>query len=264
VTGERISGWDRLLAGGMLLLSIIPPAKGAGVAGKAAVKGAKAAGIAADVSKLISKTRNVLNVDKIKGALQTIYHQVIKGPITETIRSFKKQWENFIENVGSVLRGPQLAADGVGVVSRGPRIGIAEESINMFRHFMIKKSDEAIEGMVKAEPSKVVNVLANFQSKKFVVDNQTFLLDKRGMKHILERHHPEYWDGSIKAKQTFLRKNMSIDEIVNAIETIIRQNRDTLLKNGTTFSYQIKGTYNGIEYVVGFNKGRVGQFYPLE
>ncbi|MGG3920317.1 EndoU domain-containing protein [Parageobacillus thermoglucosidasius] len=84
------------------------------------------------------------------------------------------------------------------------------------------------------------------------------------MKHILERHHPEYWDGSIKAKQTFLRKNMSIDEIVNAIETIIRQNRDTLLKNGTTFSYQIKGTYNGIEYVVGFNKGRVGQFYPLE
>ncbi|OAO88313.1 ESAT-6/Esx family secreted protein EsxA/YukE [Parageobacillus thermoglucosidasius] len=37
MTGERISGWDRLLAGGMLLLSIIPPAKGAGVAGKAAV-----------------------------------------------------------------------------------------------------------------------------------------------------------------------------------------------------------------------------------
>ncbi|WP_260440967.1 pre-toxin TG domain-containing protein [Parageobacillus thermoglucosidasius] len=266
ITGERISAGDRLLAGGMLLLSVIPPAKGAGVAGKAVIKGAKAAETAADVSKWISKTRNVLNVNKIKGALQTIYHQVIKGPITETIRSFKKQWEQLLENVGSVLhlQGSRLAAAGVGAVSRGPRIGIAEESINMFRHFMIKKSDEAIEGMVKAEPSKVVNVLANFQSKKFVVDNQTFLLDKRGMKHILERHHPKYWDGSIKAKQTFLRKNMSIDEIVNAIETIIRQNRDTLLKNGTTFSYQIKGTYNGIEYVVGFNKGRVGQFYPLE
>ncbi|MGG3953071.1 hypothetical protein ABEV38_08930, partial [Parageobacillus thermoglucosidasius] len=161
---------------------IIPPAKGAGVAGKAAIKGAKAAGIAAEVSKWISKTKNVLNVNKIKGDLQTIYHQVIKGPITETIRSFKKQWENFLENVGSVLhlQGSRLAAAGVGAVSRGLRIGIAEESINMFRHFMIKKSDEAIEGMVKAEPSRVVNVLANFQSKKFVVDNQTFLLDKRG------------------------------------------------------------------------------------
>ncbi|WP_256833375.1 pre-toxin TG domain-containing protein [Parageobacillus thermoglucosidasius] len=114
ITGERISGWDRLFAGGMLLLSIIPPDKGASVAGKAAVKGAKAAGIAAEVSKWISKTKNVLNVNKIKGALQTIYHQVIKGPITETIRSFKKQWENFLENVGSVLMGPQLALAGVG------------------------------------------------------------------------------------------------------------------------------------------------------
>ncbi|RUT39511.1 hypothetical protein EJP82_25875 [Paenibacillus anaericanus] len=82
------------------------------------------------------------------------------------------------------------------------------------------------------------------------------------MKHILERHHPEYSDGSIKAKQTFLEKDMSIDEVANAIESIMKQNRDILLKNGTTFSYQIRGTYNGVEYVVGFNKGRVGQFYP--
>jgi Pre-toxin TG len=114
VTGERISGWDRLLAGGMLLLSIIPPAKGAGVAGKAAIKGAKAAETAADVSKLVSQTKNVLNYNKIKPFFQTIYHQVIKGPITETIRSFKKQWENFRENVGSVLQGPQPALAGVG------------------------------------------------------------------------------------------------------------------------------------------------------
>ncbi|RDE36191.1 hypothetical protein DV713_00920, partial [Parageobacillus thermoglucosidasius] len=114
VTGERISGWDRLLAGGMLLLSIIPPAKGAGIAGKAAVKGAKAAGIAAEVSKWISKTKNVLNVNKIKGALQTIYYQVIKGPITATIRSFKQQLDNFLKNVGSVLMGPEPAVVGVG------------------------------------------------------------------------------------------------------------------------------------------------------
>ncbi|MGG3919286.1 pre-toxin TG domain-containing protein, partial [Parageobacillus thermoglucosidasius] len=51
VTGERLSFGDRLFAGGMLLLSVIPPAKGAGIAGKAGIKGAKTAGIAADVSK---------------------------------------------------------------------------------------------------------------------------------------------------------------------------------------------------------------------
>jgi hypothetical protein len=114
ITGERISAGDRLLAGGMLLLTIIPPAKGAGVAGKAAIKGAKAAETAVDVSKLVSQTKNVLNYNKIKPFFQTIYHQVIKGPITETIRSFKKQWENFRENVGSVLQGPQPALAGVG------------------------------------------------------------------------------------------------------------------------------------------------------
>ncbi len=262
VTGERISGWDRLVAGGMLLASFVPPVKGAGVAGKAAIKGAKAAETAADVSKLVSQVKYVLRYDKIVPTLQAVYHQVVKAPITQTIRSFKKKWDDLLDSVRSVQLQPAFA--GIGPVSRAGVRETAEEATNTFRHFMIKKSDEVIEGMVKAEPSKVVNVLANFQSKKFVVGNQTFLLDKRGMKHILERHHPEYWDGSIKAKQTFLRKDMSIDEIVNAIETIIMQNRDTLLKNGTTFSYQIKGTYNGIEYIVGFNRGRVGQFYPLE
>jgi uncharacterized protein YukE len=102
ITGERISGLDRLLAGGMVLASFIPPVKGAGIASKAGIKGAKAAGTAADVSKWISKTKNVLNYDKIKSFFQTIYHQVIKGPITETIRSFKKQWDNLLSSVSSV------------------------------------------------------------------------------------------------------------------------------------------------------------------
>nr|WP_255516984.1 MULTISPECIES: EndoU domain-containing protein [Thermoactinomyces] len=84
------------------------------------------------------------------------------------------------------------------------------------------------------------------------------------MKHILERHHPKYWDGSVKQKQTFFDEDMTTDEIVSAIETIMQQNRETLIKKGTKFSYQIRGTYKGKNYVVGFNRGRVGQFYPEE
>jgi hypothetical protein len=144
ITGERISAGDRLLAGGMLLLTIIPPAKGAGVAGKAAIKGAKAAETAVDVSKLVSQTKNVLNYNKIKPFFQTIYHQVIKGSITETIRSFKKQWENFLENVGSVLQGSRLAVDGVGAVSNGRMIGIVDESANSVRISMSQAGDEVV------------------------------------------------------------------------------------------------------------------------
>ncbi|MBA2871428.1 uncharacterized protein YukE [Anoxybacillus calidus] len=149
VTGERISGWDRLVAGGMLLASFVPPVKGAGVAGKAAIKGAKAAETAVDVSKLISKTKNVLNYDKIKSFFQTIYHQVIKRPITETIRSFKKRWENLLENVGSVLQGPQLAADGVGAVPSGRVIGIAEESASSVRFSMSQVGEKGTGDVAK-------------------------------------------------------------------------------------------------------------------
>lgn len=91
--------------------------------------------------------------------------------------------------------------------------------------------------------------------------NQQFLLDKKGMKHILERHHPEYWNGTVKKSQTFLDKNLSVDDLENIIQSVMKQNRDTLINRGTTGSYQISGTVNGIEYVVGLNKGRIGQLY---
>jgi hypothetical protein len=128
----------------MLLLSIIPPAKGAGVAGKAAIKGAKAAETAADVSKWISKTKNVLNYNKIKSFFQTIYHQVIKGPITETIRSFKHQWENFPENVGSVLQGPQPALAGIGPAPRMWMSGAEWGTKGTMMNIVGKSGDEVV------------------------------------------------------------------------------------------------------------------------
>ncbi len=39
-----------------------------------------------------------------------------------------------------------------------------------------------------ADPSAVVNALSGFRSRRFVVDGVTILLDKSGMKHIMERH----------------------------------------------------------------------------
>lgn len=92
--------------------------------------------------------------------------------------------------------------------------------------------------------------------------SDTFLLDKSGMKHILERHHPNFWDGSVKKTQSFLNKNMSIDDVSDAVHEVMKQNRDTLINKGTTGMYQITGTVDGIDYVVGLKNGRVGQFYP--
>ncbi|WMT19684.1 pre-toxin TG domain-containing protein [Parageobacillus toebii] len=145
ITGERISGWDRLFAGGMLLLTIIPPAKGTGVTGKAAIKGAKAAETAADVSKLVSQTKNVLNYNKIKPFFQTIYPQVIKGPITQTICSFKQQLDNFLKNVGSVLMEPEPVVVGVGdSTSRMWVSGVEREAKGTMMNIVSRTRDQVI------------------------------------------------------------------------------------------------------------------------
>ncbi|MFD7831140.1 polymorphic toxin-type HINT domain-containing protein, partial [Kitasatospora sp. NPDC059803] len=106
-------------------------------------------------------------------------------------------------------------------------------------------------------------VLRNWSSQQFKVGNEAFLLDRKGMDHILTRHHPKYWDGSVKVQQSFFDAKMSVEDVQSAIEQVMKMNRDDLLKKGSRGMYQIKGKVNGVDYVLGMNRGRVGQFYPV-
>ncbi|BBW98613.1 pre-toxin TG domain-containing protein [Geobacillus icigianus] len=138
ITGERLSAGDRLLAGGMLLLSIVPPAKSAGVAGKAAIKGAKA--IAASA---LAKVKHVVRDDTMKTIFQTTYHQVIKAPFAETARLFKTQWDEVVESVTSVSWQPAYAG-----VGPAPRVWMGEAkdaTLNMMKKIegeMVNKAAE--------------------------------------------------------------------------------------------------------------------------
>lgn len=114
-----------------------------------------------------------------------------------------------------------------------------------------------------APPHKVINALKGFRGKNFIFGNNIFKLDKKGMKHILERHHPEYWDGSEKIKQSFLNPKMSIDDVQTALTDVLYQNKDILATKGSKGMYQISGNHNGVEYILGVKNGRIGQFYPL-
>jgi len=82
------------------------------------------------------------------------------------------------------------------------------------------------------------------------------------MKHILERHHPKYWNGTTKTTQSFLSKDMSINDINNIIFDIMQQNRDILIKKGSVGMYQIHGISNGVKYTLGIDNGRIGQLFP--
>ncbi|WP_139119564.1 EndoU domain-containing protein [Streptomyces althioticus] len=108
-----------------------------------------------------------------------------------------------------------------------------------------------------------IPALRDWSSQRLQSGNQTFLLGKKGMEHILTRHHPKMWDGSVKAQQSFFNPKMSVADVQDAIEQVMRQNRDTLVQRGSRGMYQIQGNVNGVDYVLGMNKGRVGQFYPV-
>ena len=83
------------------------------------------------------------------------------------------------------------------------------------------------------------------------------------MQHILTRHHPGMWDGSVRKNQTFFDGRMSVDDVQGAIASVMRQNREALIAQGSSDAYQIRGTVDGVEYVLGVTNGRVGQFYPV-
>ncbi|MEE8603412.1 polymorphic toxin-type HINT domain-containing protein [Euzebya tangerina] len=103
--------------------------------------------------------------------------------------------------------------------------------------------------------------LRNWQSRRFTLGSETFLLGKSDMDHILKRHHPEYWDGSTRPTQTFFDPAMSIQDVENAIAEVVRQNRDELIEIGDGFG-QVRGVVDGVEYVLGVGNGHIGQFYP--
>jgi hypothetical protein len=55
---------------------------------------------------------------------------------------------------------------------------------------------------------------------------------------------------------------MSVDDVQSAIRSVMQQNRETFIRNGSVGMYQVRGTVDGQDYVLGINNGRVGQFYP--
>jgi hypothetical protein len=114
-----------------------------------------------------------------------------------------------------------------------------------------------------ALPEKVVNDLSNFQSIKIQVGSLLFLVDRSDMSHFLTRHHPNYWDGSVKANQTFFNKNMTVADIEQAIKAVMNARRNEVTQIGANGVGQLPETQvGGVTYVLGLNKGHIGQFYP--
>ncbi|STZ01716.1 Protein of uncharacterised function (DUF1557) [Moraxella atlantae] len=108
------------------------------------------------------------------------------------------------------------------------------------------------------------NALNGYIGKKLTYGSNVITIDKEGMQHILERHHPKYFVGDTTTVQTYFDKNMTVDDIQNAITAVLGQNAAKLRAGQVTG--QLTGVYNGKSYTVGLRNdrglARVGQFFP--
>ena len=112
-------------------------------------------------------------------------------------------------------------------------------------------------------PCKLDEVLKDFNNRRFRFGNVDLLLDHGDMRHILTRHHPDYWYGSVKRSQTFFDDSPLTDDLVDRITETLKQNRDTIVERGAMDFYTLQGRVGGIDYQLGISRGHIGQFFPL-
>ncbi len=107
------------------------------------------------------------------------------------------------------------------------------------------------------------NALSEYQTRRYQVENQTFQLDKSGMRHILERHSPEYWDGSTKTAQTFFRSGTTPENIQNIVSDVLRQNRNVMTSILDSYERSLVGNSGGANYQISIYQGRITSVVPL-
>ncbi|MEU5992345.1 RHS repeat-associated core domain-containing protein [Spirillospora sp. NPDC047418] len=109
----------------------------------------------------------------------------------------------------------------------------------------------------------VGGALKGWQSQRFQYGDNSFLLRKADMTHILEGHHPKYLRGN-PGDNTLFDERMTVGDIQNAISAVMRQNQRQLSSQEYAQGKwgKIHGEYQGRRYTLGFGDGVVGQFYP--
>jgi len=111
----------------------------------------------------------------------------------------------------------------------------------------------------------IYETVKNYSGKTYRVGKHEFRLDKTSVQHIFQRHHPDFWDGSVKKSQSFIPKDWDVSDVEKAVSQVLGQNYNKINARGSnTGMFQVEGTYKGKTVVVGFKDGKVGQLYTKE
>lgn len=156
VIGEKLSFGDRLLAGGFLALSLLPPVKAVGIGGKTVIKGVDAGFPAlAKTPEVLKKIRNVLDPKKIQQAFRSVYDQVVNAPIALT-----KAWFDKIKKEIGEIRLPQIMQEsyaGIGAAERTVKDAFTDAK-DLIQRIKNTKLDELDVGKVGGVTKGIGNV----------------------------------------------------------------------------------------------------------
>jgi hypothetical protein len=108
---------------------------------------------------------------------------------------------------------------------------------------------------------KIDDILRKFRHSDFFAGGEKFSITKERMCHILSRHHPDFWDGSGKATQTFFDSALSVDDVIDLAQQTVQGGYSTRIGSNSRFTYE--AVINGITYRARTQYGKLVQFHPL-
>lgn len=151
-------------------------------------------------------------------------------------------------------------------------------SIKTVSKNLLKNSLKIGNKVYKANSNKVAkNALSKvgFKSAKFKLGNtgKYVSLSKGRFEHILQRHHPKYWNGTFEGKQSFFDPKTSLKTIQNYIKQTISSNSKTINSKvnglkGKKGKVEVIQKINGTKYKLVLNVDEkksitVSTFFPV-
>lgn len=158
--------------------------------------------------------------------------------------------------------GTELAVGGIdaGAVREGAAYNLAVLGLHTYH---------VGDAEVLVHNSGCLAVLKNWKPKTFRYGNTTLVLQRGGMQHILERHHPTYFDpAQVRTRNDLFRESRTVDEIVDLIDQVVRQKTGEIevIARKPRPEQQVgnvEATIDGVTYRLGVNQGAIGTFHPV-
>lgn len=119
---------------------------------------------------------------------------------------------------------------------------------------------------IAVSSSAAKKATVNFVNSTISVGGSKVVLSKGRMQHILQRHHPSYWNGTVTKKQSFFDPSLRVNDIKNIVHSVVRGNSSEISRNVSNRTKSVVfGRVNGVRYRVSIDSsGHVTQVIPVE